>query len=198
MSKLNVAVKLLHENIMSDSSDFLNEISYMCGLSNKNLTKLYGIVLTTQQKTAMCMVTELAPMGSLLDFIRSDKNDILFTMLHSFAYQISCGMEFLEAKLLIHRDLAARNILLFTRDKVKICDFGMMRRLGEKKAFFKIEPNSKIPYSWYPPESLKDKLFSIKSDVWTFGITLWEIFSFGDRPWSNLGSTQVSWLEERN
>ena len=175
---------------MNDSNDFLNEISYMCGLNHKNLTKLYGIALTTERKTAI-MVTELAPMGSLFNFIQSERENILYTMLQSYSYQIVCGMEFLESKCLVHRDLAARNILLFSRDKVKICDFGMMRRLKEKKDFLKIEPNSKVPYSWYPPEALKNKLFCIKSDVWTFGITLWEIFSFGERPWSNLSSKQV-------
>jgi serine/threonine protein kinase len=186
-----VAVKLLRENVMNDTNDFLNEISYMCGLNHKNLTKLYGIALKTEHNIAI-MVTELAPMGSLFNFIQSEKETILYSMLHSYSYQISCGMEYLESKFLVHRDLAARNILLFSRDKVKICDFGMMRRLNGKKDCLKIEPNSKVPYCWYPPEALKNKLFNIKSDVWAYGITLWEIFSFGERPWINLSSTQVS------
>jgi activated CDC42 kinase 1 len=188
--KLNVAVKFLRESLLNESkNDFLSEITYMCSLNNKNLTKLHGIVLTTSQ---VIMVTELAPMGSLLNFIKTNSENILLTILHSYSCQISAGMEYLESKKLIHRDLAVRNILLFTSDKIKICDFGMMRRLNDKNEYFKIEANSKIPYAWYPPESLRKKIFSIKSDVWTFGVTLWEIYSFGERPWLNLKSNQVN------
>jgi serine/threonine protein kinase len=101
-------------------------------------------------------------------------------------------MEYLESKKLIHRDLAARNILLTTPDNVKICDFGMARSIkNQGDGLYKMNETHKIPCAWYAPESIRHKLFSVKSDVWAFGVTLWEVFSLCEQPWPHLSAAEI-------
>ena len=191
---------MMDENGSSEHSlsfiDLVNEISCMCGLDHKNLIKLYGIVLNSNLKhenSMIMMVTELAPYGSLYNYLRKfkDENRLLSVpQLYSYIYQVSCGMEYLESKNLVHRDLAARNLLLYTIDVVKICDFGLTRSLNQNGLYTQKESH-KIPAAWYPPESIKDKLFSIKSDCWMFGVCVWEIFTLCQHPWPNMSSAEI-------
>ncbi len=120
MSKVNVAVKTLNDSMLAETTfnDLLSEVSCMCNIRHKNLIKLYGIVLSTGKQRNIIMVTELAPLGSLLNHVQTNANRLLINIMHSYFQQISSGLEYLEAKKLIHRDLAARNILLFTTDSV--------------------------------------------------------------------------------
>lgn len=199
--KITVAIKCLHENSLEfDNSDkrqsildIVNEVSCMCGLDHVNLTKLYGVIMngSGDENSIISMVTEIAPIGSLLKYLRKNREykQIALKKLFSYIYQITDGMEYLENNNLIHRDLAARNILLKTLDHVKICDFGMSRNVVD--GHYTMNENHKIPCAWYPPESIREKVFSIKSDVWAFGITVWEIFSFGEQPWSNMTAAQI-------
>ena len=206
--KINVAVKCLHENLIDSGSnvpeqqqaftDFINEISCMCGLQHPNLIKLHGIVLSTSSGSgSMMMVTELAPYGSLLKYLhqkREEGTNLPLGKLFSYAFQVAAGMSYLEKKKLIHRDLAARNILLFSTDQVKIADFGMSRSVKHNQdGMYKMNESHRIPAAWYPPESIRHKMFSIKSDVWMFGVSIWEIFTMGDHPWLNLNIVQVSY-----
>ncbi|XP_023560500.1 activated CDC42 kinase 1 isoform X7 [Octodon degus] len=101
------------------------------------------------------------------------------------------GMGYLESKRFIHRDLAARNLLLATRDLVKIGDFGLMRALPQNDDHYVMQEHRKVPFAWCAPESLKTRTFSHASDTWMFGVTLWEMFTYGQEPWIGLNGSQI-------
>ncbi|KAH8324484.1 hypothetical protein KR074_008389 [Drosophila pseudoananassae] len=106
----------------------------------------------------------------------------------SWAFQVARGMEYLSSKQVLHGDLAARNILLCEKNVVKICDFGLARSLYQN--YYKKE-NGKIPIKWLALESLRDHVFSTKSDVWSFGIVLWEMFSLAMVPYPGIDQNQI-------
>ncbi|CAN9506466.1 unnamed protein product [Ophioblennius macclurei] len=186
---LSVAVKCLKASVLDSDGldDFIREVNAMHSLSHQNLIRLYGIVLTQPMK----MVTELAPMGSLLDRLRKRQGHILISSLCNYAVQVACGMAYLEQKRFLHRDLAARNVLLSSNEQVKIGDFGLMRALPTHTDQYIMEEGHKIPFPWCAPESLKSRTFSHASDTWMFGVTLWEMFTHGQEPWLGLNGSQI-------
>ncbi|KAM8822415.1 LOW QUALITY PROTEIN: activated CDC42 kinase 1 [Spinachia spinachia] len=186
---LSVAVKCLKAGVLDSDGldDFIREVNAMHSLSHQNLIRLYGIVLTQPMK----MVTELAPLGSLLDRLRKRQGHILISSLCNYAVQVACGMAYLEQRRFLHRDLAARNVLLSTNETVKIGDFGLMRALPTHTDQYVMEEGHKIPFPWCAPESLKSRTFSHSSDTWMFGVTLWEMFTHGQEPWLGLNGSQI-------
>nr|XP_026694587.1 activated CDC42 kinase 1 isoform X3 [Ciona intestinalis] len=186
---VKVAVKCLKQEMLNDQSvfdDFVKEVNTMHMLDHPNLIRLYGIVISSPMK----MVTELAQFGSLLDCLRKSSRHLLFTLCE-YAVQIAVGMAYLEHKRFIHRDLAARNILLSSKEKVKIGDFGLMRALDKNDDHYIMREKRKVPFAWCAPESLKLRQFSHASDVWMFGVTLWEIFTYGHEPWLSYNGAQI-------
>ncbi|OCT78542.1 hypothetical protein XELAEV_18029630mg [Xenopus laevis] len=186
----NVAVKCLKTDVLTQPDvldDFIREVNAMHSLDHINLIRLYGVVLTHPMK----MVTELAPMGCLLDRLRKNQGYFLISTLCHYAIQIANGMAYLESKRFIHRDLAARNILLSSNDLVKIGDFGLMRALPKNDDHYVMQEHRKVPFAWCAPESLKTRTFSHASDTWMFGVTLWEMFTYGQEPWIGLNGSQI-------
>ncbi|XP_015275798.1 PREDICTED: non-receptor tyrosine-protein kinase TNK1 [Gekko japonicus] len=182
-----VAVKSLRSDISSDPGaliDFLNEVNAMCCLNHPNLLRLHGVVLTQPLK----MVTELAALGSLYDHLRPP---FPLHRLWSYGLQVAKGMAYLEAKLFIHRDLAARNILLASEEHAKIGDFGLVRPLASKSDRYIMSAHRRIPFAWCAPESLRTGVFTSASDVWMFGVTLWEMFSYCEEPWMGFSGRQI-------
>nr|XP_056719593.1 non-receptor tyrosine-protein kinase TNK1 [Euleptes europaea] len=182
-----VAVKSLRSDVSSDPAaliDFLNEVNAMCYLDHPNLLRLHGVVLTQPLK----MVTELAPLGSLYDRLRPP---FPLHRLWSYSLQVAKGMAYLEAKLFIHRDLAARNILLASEEHAKIGDFGLMRPLSSKSDRYIMSAHRRIPFAWCAPESLRTGVFTSASDVWMFGVTIWEMFSYCEEPWMGFSGRQI-------
>lgn len=188
--KVDVAAKILRQdNGLAD--DFISEINAMHKLKHPNLIRLFGIVITQP----FMMIVELCAGGALLDRLRhsTEKPVLLISQLIHFARQIIDGMSYLEGKSFIHRDLAARNILLAdNEDKVvKIGDFGLMRALQDKSDHYVMSNQKKVPFAWCPPEALKQRKFSHASDVWSFGVTLWEMFTYGEEPWCGYSGAEI-------
>ncbi|NXD71621.1 FLT3 kinase, partial [Eolophus roseicapillus] len=114
-----------------------------------------------------------------------DFNVLTFEDLLCFSYQVAKGMEFLESKSCIHRDLAARNVLVTHGKVVKICDFGLARDIVNDSNYI-VRGNARLPVKWMAPESLFERTYTMKSDVWSYGILLWEIFSLGVNPYPGI------------
>ncbi|KAE8279086.1 Activated CDC42 kinase 1 [Larimichthys crocea] len=193
---LPVAVKSLRSSMSRHTetlTDFLQEVTTMQSLDHPNIIRLYGVVLTQPLK----MVTELAPLGSLYDTLRSRQYEYPLLRLWLFATQIVAGMDYLETRRFIHRDLAARNVLLASREIVKIGDFGLMRGLSQDADHYVMSAHRRIPFAWCAPESLRVGSFSHLSDVWMFGVTLWEMFTYCEEPWFGLSGRQILWRVER-
>ncbi|TRY95271.1 hypothetical protein DNTS_012209 [Danionella cerebrum] len=187
---LSVAVKCLKTDLLDQGEgldDFIREVNAMHSLNHHNLIRLHGVVLTHPMK----MVTELAPLGSLLYRLRKRQGHILISVLCHYTVQIACGMAYLESRRFIHRDLAARNILLASNDLIKIGDFGLMRALPKNDDHYVMQEHHKVPFAWCAPESLKTRTFSHATDTWMFGVTLWEMFTHGQEPWVGLNGSQI-------
>ncbi|TMS20754.1 Tyrosine-protein kinase ZAP-70 [Larimichthys crocea] len=106
-------------------------------------------------------------------------------------HQVSMGMKYLEEKNFVHRDLAARNVLLVNQQFAKISDFGLSKALGADDNYYKARTAGKWPLKWYAPECINFHKFSSKSDVWSFGITMWEAFSYGGKPYKKMKGPEV-------
>nr|CAD7397422.1 unnamed protein product [Timema cristinae] len=191
--RIQVAIKCLsRERMQNNPIEFLKEAAIMHAIDHEHIVRLYGVVLDTN---ALMLVTELAPLRSLLECLKEPSLRSSFPVLSlcDFAIQISDGMQYLEIKRLIHRDLAARNILVFSKNKVKISDFGLSRALGVGKDYYQtnFNVNLKLPIAWCAPECISYLRFTSASDVWAYGVTLWEMFSYGFQPWAALTGHQI-------
>ncbi|CAG4942356.1 unnamed protein product [Colias eurytheme] len=191
--RIQVAIKCLgNERMTSNSTEFLKEAAVMHSIDHPNIVRLYGVVLHLD---SLMLVTELAPLRSLLECLREVTFRTNFPVLNlcEFAEQICDGMTYLENKRLIHRDLAARNILVFSKDRVKISDFGLSRALGVGKDYYQTNynVNLKLPVAWCAPECILYLRFTTSSDIWAFGVCMWEMFTYGFQPWAAFSGQQI-------
>ncbi|KHJ48620.1 SH2 domain protein [Trichuris suis] len=176
-----VAIKVMKRgNHVIES--LLQEASMMMSLQHHNLVRLLGVVFN--EITDVYLVTEFMANGSLLDYLRSrGRQMVTQSQQLGFARDVCNGMVYLELKNLVHRDLAARNILLSEEMTAKVADFGLARSADLIDAE---DVNSKFPIKWTAPEALRYNKFTCKSDVWSFGILLWEVYSFGRVPYPRI------------
>uniref|UniRef100_A0A8D2KVW7 receptor protein-tyrosine kinase n=1 Tax=Varanus komodoensis TaxID=61221 RepID=A0A8D2KVW7_VARKO len=206
-----VAVKMLKENASpSELRDLYSEFNLLKQVNHPHVIKLYG---ACSQDGPLYLIVEYAKYGSLRSFLResrkvgpsyvgSDTNrnssyldnpdERALTMgdLISFAWQISRGMQYLAEMKLVHRDLAARNVLVAEGRKMKISDFGLSRDVYEEDSYVK-RSKGRIPVKWMAIESLFDHIYTTQSDVWSFGVLLWEIVTLGGNPYPGIAPERL-------
>uniref|UniRef100_A0A8D3C5T1 receptor protein-tyrosine kinase n=1 Tax=Scophthalmus maximus TaxID=52904 RepID=A0A8D3C5T1_SCOMX len=168
--------------------DFLAEASIMAQFDHPNVIRLEGVV--TQSKPVM-IITEYMENGSLDSFLRRHDGQFTIIQLVGLLRGIAAGMTYLSDLGYIHRDLAARNILVNSNLVCKVSDFGLSRVLEDDPDAAYTTSGGKIPIRWTAPEAIAYRKFSSSSDVWSYGVVMWEVMSYGERPYWNLTNRDV-------
>uniref|UniRef100_A0A8C2ZD71 Receptor protein-tyrosine kinase n=1 Tax=Cyclopterus lumpus TaxID=8103 RepID=A0A8C2ZD71_CYCLU len=185
--KIPVAIKVLRENTSPKANkEILDEAYVMAGVASPYVCRLLGICLTSTVQ----LVTQLMPYGCLLDYVRENKDRIGSQFLLNWCVQIAKGMSYLEEVRLVHRDLAARNVLVKNPNHVKITDFGLARLLDIDETEYHAD-GGKVPIKWMALESILHRKFTHQSDVWSYGVTVWELMTFGAKPYDMIPAREI-------
>nr|KAF6500071.1 fibroblast growth factor receptor 3 [Molossus molossus] len=196
---VTVAVKMLKDDATDkDLSDLVSEMEMMKMIGkHKNIINLLG---ACTQGGPLYVLVEYAAKGNLREYLRARRppgtdysfdtcklpeEQLTFKDLVSCAYQVARGMEYLASQKCIHRDLAARNVLVTEDSVMKIADFGLARDVHNLD-YYKKTTNGRLPVKWMAPEALFDRVYTHQSDVWSFGVLLWEIFTLGGSPYPGI------------
>ncbi|XP_059926301.1 ephrin type-A receptor 2a [Gadus macrocephalus] len=184
-----VAVKTLKAGYTEKQrQDFLSEASIMGQFSHQNIIRLEGVVTKFKH---MMIVTEYMENGALDIYLRDHDGEILAFQLVGMLRGIAAGMKYLSDMNYVHRDLAARNVLVNGNLECKVSDFGLSRVLEDDPEGTYTTSGGKIPIRWTAPEAIAYRKFTSASDVWSFGIVMWEVMAFGERPYWDMSNHEV-------
>ncbi|XP_069372865.1 protein tyrosine kinase 2aa isoform X11 [Paralichthys olivaceus] len=183
---LPVAIKTC-KNCTSDSvrEKFLQEALTMRQFDHPHIVKLIGVIT----ENPVWIIMELCTLGELRSFLQVRKYSLDLATLILFAYQLSTALAYLESKRFVHRDIAARNVLVSSVDCVMLGDFGLSRYM-EDSSYYKAS-KGKLPIKWMAPESINFRRFTSASDVWMFGVCMWEILMYGIKPFQGVKNNDV-------
>ncbi|MBN3307887.1 KSYK kinase, partial [Amia calva] len=193
-SEKPVAIKILKndDNDPAVKEEMLREANVMQQLDDPYIVRMIGIC----EAENLMLVMELAELGPLNKFLQKNKH-LSVKNITELVHQVSMGMKYLEENNFVHRDLAARNVLLVTQHYAKISDFGLSKALAAEENYYKAKTHGKWPVKWYAPECMNYFRFSSKSDVWSFGVLMWEAYSYGQKPYKGMKGSDVMQMIER-
>ncbi|KAL4715404.1 hypothetical protein ACJJTC_015175 [Scirpophaga incertulas] len=187
-----VAVKALKENASAKTqADFRREIDLISELTHENIVCIVGVAL---REEPLCMLFEFMARGDLHEFLMGrappSGKGLPPMRLLNIANNIASGMQYLASHHYVHRDLAARNCLVSDDFIVKISDFGLSRDIYSSD-YYRVQSKSLLPVRWMPPESILYGKFTTESDIWSYGVVLWEIYSYGLQPYYGYSNQEV-------
>uniref|UniRef100_A0A8C8FXJ9 Receptor protein-tyrosine kinase n=1 Tax=Oncorhynchus tshawytscha TaxID=74940 RepID=A0A8C8FXJ9_ONCTS len=191
--KIPVAIKILNEATGPKANvEFMDEALIMASMEHPHLVRLLGVCLSP----TIQLVTQLMPHGCLLDYVHEHKDNIGSQLLLNWCVQIAKGMMYLEERRLVHRDLAARNVLVKSPNHIKITDFGLARLLDINEKEYNAD-GGKMPIKWMALECIHYRKFTHQSDVWSYGVTIWELMMFGGKPYDGIPTRDIPDLLEK-
>lgn len=197
---LEVAIKQLKigenniDNIEADdqaiiTKKFIREAKIMEKFDHAHIIRFLGICYDGP----LLIIMELAKFGQLKSYLQNNRDQIEIVTLILYSYQLSSAMAYLESKKFVHRDIAARNVLVANHESIKLADFGLSREIDDD---IYLASKCKLPIKWMAPESINFRKFTSQSDVWMFAICVWEILSYGNKPFQGIKNPDVIKLIE--
>ncbi|XP_064542786.1 focal adhesion kinase 1 isoform X2 [Drosophila montana] len=184
---MQVAVKTCKTNENPEKTEnFLAEAYIMQKFDHPHIIRLIGIC----SLTPIWIVMELAKLGELRAYLKANSERLSHGTLLKYCYQLSTALSYLESKKFVHRDIAARNVLVSTPTCVKLADFGLSRWVSDQ-SYYHSTPTVALPIKWMSPESINFRRFTTASDVWMFGVCIWEILMLGVKPFQGVKNSDV-------
>ncbi|XP_058790088.1 focal adhesion kinase 1 [Phymastichus coffea] len=170
---------------LATSEKFLEEAYIMQQFEHPHIIRLIGVC----SEAPIWLVMELAKLGEMRAYLQSNKNKLDLATLLLYTFQLSTALSYLESKKFVHRDIAARNVLVSAHNCVKLADFGLSRWVEDQSYY--TASKCKLPIKWMAPESINFRRFTTSSDVWMFGVCMWEILMFGVKPFQGVKNNEV-------